>query len=207
MRQIEALQLVHSATAALPHRRPLAVEPNSIVQNSVISSWIPAFERKLLCISNPRTIVGYTTCTTGKPGFSNLCCSRRGTGGNRWEWSGCCVCFCAAWFHLSDPAVEEALYDSAVLRQFVGIDLGRRPVPDETTACKFRHLLEEHHLGARIFERVQEHLQAKGFRIATGTIVDATILRAEFNQERDGAARSGDAPDAQRKALVFRDLL
>ena len=67
------------------------------------------------------------------------------------------------WFNLSDPAVEEALYDSAVLRQFVGIDLGRELVPDETTACKFRHLLEEHRLGARIFERVQEHLQAKGF--------------------------------------------
>ena len=86
--------------------------------------------------------------------------------------------FVQQWFNLSDPAVEEALYDSAVLRQFVGIDLGREPVPDETTACKFRHLLEEHQLGARIFERVQEHLQEKGFRIAAGTIVDATILHA-----------------------------
>jgi IS5 family transposase len=51
------------------------------------------------------------------------------------------------WFNLSDPAVEEALYDSAVMRQFVGIDLGQEAVPDETTACKFRHLLEEHQLG------------------------------------------------------------
>ena len=86
--------------------------------------------------------------------------------------------FVQQWFNLSDPAVEEALYDSAVLRQFVGIDLGREPVPDETTACKFRHLLEQHQLGARIFQRVQEHLQEKGFRIARGTIVDATILHA-----------------------------
>ena len=86
--------------------------------------------------------------------------------------------FVQQWFNLSDPAVEEALYDSAVLRQFVGIDLGREPVPDETTACKFRHLLGQNQLGARIFERVQKHLQAKGFRIATGTIVDATILQA-----------------------------
>jgi IS5 family transposase len=39
--------------------------------------------------------------------------------------------------------VEEALYDSATLRQFAGINLGAEPVPDETTVCKFRHLLEE----------------------------------------------------------------
>jgi IS5 family transposase len=59
------------------------------------------------------------------------------------------------WFNLSDPAVEEALYESVSLRGFVDIDLGREPAPDETTVCKFRHLLEEHQLGARIFERVQ----------------------------------------------------
>ena len=47
--------------------------------------------------------------------------------------------FIQHWFNLSDPAAEEALYDSRSLRQFVGIDLGREPVPDETTICKFRH--------------------------------------------------------------------
>src|SRR6058998_3837395 len=57
------------------------------------------------------------------------------------------IYFLQQWFNLSDPAVEEALYDSAVMRQFVGIDLGCEPVPDETTVCKFRHLLEEHQLG------------------------------------------------------------
>ncbi|MGB6474104.1 MAG: transposase, partial [Candidatus Sulfotelmatobacter sp.] len=55
------------------------------------------------------------------------------------------IYFLQQWFNLADPAVEEALYDSATLRQFVGIDLGAEPVPDETTVCKFRHLLEEHH--------------------------------------------------------------
>ena len=64
------------------------------------------------------------------------------------------------------------------LRRFVDIDLGREPVPDETTVCKFRHFLEQHQLGARIFERVQEHLQERGLRIGTGTIVDATIVHA-----------------------------
>src|SRR5258708_33460224 len=53
------------------------------------------------------------------------------------------IYFLPQWFNLSDPAVEEALYDSAGMRPFVGIDLGCEPVPDETTVCKFRHLLEE----------------------------------------------------------------
>ncbi len=88
------------------------------------------------------------------------------------------VYFVQQWFNLSDPAVEEALYDSAVMRQFVGIDLGREPVPDETTVCKFRHLLEEHRLGGQILEAVNLHLQTQGVRITTGTIVDATIIHA-----------------------------
>ena len=52
------------------------------------------------------------------------------------------IYFLQQWFNLSDPAVEEALYDSLAMRDFVGIDLGREPAPDETTVCKFRHLLE-----------------------------------------------------------------
>jgi IS5 family transposase len=75
------------------------------------------------------------------------------------------IYFLQQWFNLSDPAVEEALYDSAVMREFVGIDLGHEPVPDETTACKFRHLLEEHQLGEKILGTVNLHLQARGVRI------------------------------------------
>ena len=52
------------------------------------------------------------------------------------------IYFLQQWFNLSDPAVEEALYDSLAMRRFVGIDLGREPVPDETTVCRFRHLLK-----------------------------------------------------------------
>src|SRR5213593_4687173 len=86
------------------------------------------------------------------------------------------IYFLQQWFNLSDPATEEALYDSSAMRQFVGIDLGREPVPDETTVCKFRHLLEEHDLGEQMLGTVNLHLQAKGVRITTGTIVDATII-------------------------------
>src|SRR5437879_10210027 len=95
------------------------------------------------------------------------------------------IYFLQQWFNLSDPAVEEALYDSAVMRQFVGIDLGCEPVPDETTACKFRHLLEEHQLGEQILGTVNLKLQAKGVRITTGTIVDETILQAP-NTHKNG---------------------
>ena len=100
------------------------------------------------------------------------------------------IYFLQQWFNLSDPAVEEALYDSPVMRQFVGIDLGCEPAPDETTVCKFRHLLEEHRLGEKILGTVNLHLQARGVRITTGTIVDATILHAPTStknreQQRD----------------------
>ncbi len=100
------------------------------------------------------------------------------------------IYFLQQWFNLSDPGVEEALYDSAGMRQFVGIDLGREPVPEEITVCKFRHLLEQHGLGERLFERVGEHLQQKGLRLNTGTIVDSTIVNAPSStknarQERD----------------------
>lgn len=82
------------------------------------------------------------------------------------------------WFDLSDPAVEEALYDSLAMRSFVGIDLGREPVPDETTVMRFRHLLERHKLGERIFEAVGRVLVERGLRLSKGTIVDATIIAA-----------------------------
>jgi transposase, IS5 family len=70
------------------------------------------------------------------------------------------------------------LYDIASLRRFVGIDLGVERVPDETTVLKFRHLLEKHDLGKEIFAEVGQVLQASGFQVKTGTIVDATLIGA-----------------------------
>jgi IS5 family transposase len=86
--------------------------------------------------------------------------------------------FVQQWFNLSDPGVEEALYESPVLQRFVGVDLGAAPAPDETTVCRFRHLLEKHDLCGMMLDAVSIHLEAKGIRIATGTIVDATIIHA-----------------------------
>jgi IS5 family transposase len=97
--------------------------------------------------------------------------------------------FLQHWFNLSDPGLEDALYDSNAMRQFVGIDLGRERVPDETTVCKFRHLLEQHDLGKKVFARVGELLQSRGFKLSEGTIVDATLISAPQSTKNGSGQR------------------
>ena len=97
--------------------------------------------------------------------------------------------FLQQWYALSDPAVEEALYDSAAMRRFVGIDLGREGAPDETTVCKFRHLLERHRLADQLFAAVSGHLKQHGFTLSQGTIVDATIIAAAPSTKNKAKAR------------------
>lgn len=105
------------------------------------------------------------------------------------------IYFLQQWFNLSDPAVEESLYESASMRSFAGIDLASEPAPDETTVCKFRHLLERNALGTRIFQEVGRYLQQRGMHVSSGTIVDATIIKAPSSTknaagERDPEMRS-----------------
>src|SRR5216683_3023648 len=76
------------------------------------------------------------------------------------------------------PWAEDALYESPALRRFAGVDLGRAPVPDESTILGFRHLLEQHELGGAMLNTVNQYLESRGIRITTGTIVDATIIHA-----------------------------
>lgn len=106
--------------------------------------------------------------------------------------------FLQHWFNLSDPAVEESLYESNSMREFVGIDLGHERVPDETTVCKFRHLLERHELGRQIFEQVGAHLQAQGFRLSTGTIVDATLIAAPSSTRNAQGARDPEMKQSKK---------
>ena len=108
------------------------------------------------------------------------------------------IYFLQHWFNLSDPAVEEALYDSSAMRAFVGIDLGREPVPDETTVCKFRHLLEAHDLGRGLFEQVARHLQAQGLKVASGTIVDATIINAPSSTKNQSGERDPEMKQTKK---------
>jgi IS5 family transposase len=97
--------------------------------------------------------------------------------------------FVQHWFNLADEACEEALLDSAALRRFVGIDLGRERVPDGTTLLRFRRLLESHKLGEQLFATVGQVLQARGLKVGAGTIVDATIIGAPSSTKNADKAR------------------
>jgi len=88
------------------------------------------------------------------------------------------IYFLQQWFNMSDPQAEDCLYDSVAMRNFVGIDLGRESAPDETTICKFRHLIEENGLGHVMLAAVNDHLKVNGFKVGTGTIMDATLISA-----------------------------
>jgi IS5 family transposase len=102
------------------------------------------------------------------------------------------------WFELSDPSAEEALYDSRAMRQFVGIDFGKEPVPDEATICKSRHLMERHNLGGKLFQLVNIYLEENGLKLNRGMIVDATIIDAPRSTKNDKRQR-----DPDMESMVF----
>ena len=91
-------------------------------------------------------------------------------------------------YNLSDPAMEDALYDSVAVQRFVGL-AARDPRPDETTILNFRHLLEQHDLGAALLAEVTQHLAARGVRLREGTIVDATIIDAPASTQNRAQQR------------------
>ena len=93
------------------------------------------------------------------------------------------------WYGLADEALEDALYDSQALRDFVGIDLSRQSVPDATTLLKFRHLLQDNNLTRALFDEINAHLGQKGLLMRAGTIVDATIIAAPSSTKNEGNAR------------------
>jgi len=95
------------------------------------------------------------------------------------------------WFALSDPAMEEALYEIASLRAFARLSLGE-PIPDETTILNFRHLLEENDLAEDILAAVNKLLARKGLLLKKGSIVDATIIAAPSSTKN---AEGGRDPD------------
>ena len=80
-------------------------------------------------------------------------------------------------YNLSDPGMEDLLYESDPVRRFTGLKLSC-PLPDETTILNFRHLLERHNLGQGLLQEINSHLESQGLRLREGTIVDATIIEA-----------------------------
>ena len=105
------------------------------------------------------------------------------------------IYFLQQWFNLSDPAMEDALYDVESMRRFAGLSLEEGFIPDESTILKFRHFLESNDLTGEMFSIMDEHLVEKGLRLSTGTIVDATIIHAPSStknakKERDPEMKS-----------------
>jgi IS5 family transposase len=99
------------------------------------------------------------------------------------------IYFLQHWFDLSDPAAEDAIYDSESMRRFAGVELGEDTIPDESTILRFRHLLEEHNLTKAIFDEIGLLLTEKGLLLKQGTIVDATIIAAPSSTKNQTRSR------------------
>ena len=97
------------------------------------------------------------------------------------------IYFMQQWYNLSDPAMEDSLYDVESMRRFAGVGLDA--IPDETTICKFRHFLERHELTETLFERTGAYLSERGLMLCEGTIVDATIVAAASSTKNRDRAR------------------
>ena len=113
------------------------------------------------------------------------------------------IYFVQQWFDLSDPAAEDALYDSESIRRFVGVELSEDAVPDETTILRFRHLLEEHQLQEAIFASVRGLLASKGLLLRSGTIVDATIITAPSSTKNATATRDPEMHQTRKGKTWF----
>jgi IS5 family transposase len=102
------------------------------------------------------------------------------------------------WFNLSDEMAEDSIYDSYAMRNFLGLDFLEEQAPDATTLLKFRHCLEEHHIGEKIFESIKELLEKNGCMMRGGTIVDATIISAPSSTKNKSKERDPEMHSTQK---------
>ena len=102
------------------------------------------------------------------------------------------------WFCLSDPAMEEALHDTPLFREFAKIDQGAARLPDETTILRFRHLLERHNLAPDMMHLVNDILRAKGLLLRTGTVMDATLIAAPSSTKNADGERDPEMHQAKK---------
>lgn len=110
--------------------------------------------------------------------------------------------FLQLWHNLSDPGMEEALYDRLSFQRFLGFDCFGGVVPDESAICRFRHFLEQKGLTHKIFDTVHRHLADHGMVLKEGTIVDATIIHAPISKKNAAKARDPEM-SSTRKNNVF----
>lgn len=105
--------------------------------------------------------------------------------------------FMQQWFTLSDPAMEEALHDIALFREFAGLTWDSR-IPDESTILRFRHLLEKHQLTDQILECVNTLLRDKGLLLKAGTVVDATLIAAPSSTKNQSGERDPEMKQSRK---------
>jgi IS5 family transposase len=108
------------------------------------------------------------------------------------------VHFMQQWFTLSDPAMEEALHDTPLFREFAGLDNWTSRLPDETTILRFRHLLEKHKLAPQILVVVNDLLQPKGLMLRAGTAVDATLIAAPSSTKNKSGQRDPEMHQSKK---------
>jgi transposase, IS5 family len=106
--------------------------------------------------------------------------------------------FMQQWFTLSDPAMEEALHDVPLFREFAGLDHWSTRLPDESTILRFRHLLEKHKLAAQILSVVNELLRQQGLMLRAGTVVDATLIAAPSSTKNASGERDPDMHQSKK---------
>lgn len=108
-----------------------------------------------------------------------------------------------AWFTLSDEGVEDAIYDSYAMRKFMGIDFMKEQVPDATTLLHFRHLMEEHKIGERLFKAIRRVMDETGHIMHGGTIIDATIISAPSSTKNESKERDPEMHQTKKGNVWF----
>lgn len=106
------------------------------------------------------------------------------------------IYFMQQWYALSDPAMEDSLYDIESMRRFAGVDLDE--IPDETTICRFRHFLEHHDLPSKLLRVSEQYLSEKGLLVSEGTIVDATIISAPPSTKNQSKSRDPEMKQTKK---------
>ncbi|MDB0554414.1 IS5 family transposase, partial [Ralstonia solanacearum] len=106
--------------------------------------------------------------------------------------------FLQQWFGLSDPAMEEALHDVPLYREFAGLDNWTTRLPDESTILRFRHLLEKHKLAAQMLVLVNDLLRDKGLMLRAGTVVDATLISAPSSTKNASGERDPEMHQSKK---------
>jgi len=108
------------------------------------------------------------------------------------------IYFMQQWYSLSDPGMEEALYDIESMRRFADIELREEPIPDETTILNFRRLLEQHHLTSALFEEINKLLKKQGLLLKGGSIIDATIVTASSSTKNRQKSRDSQMSSTKK---------